>query len=140
VPREEENEGLLLLGDPGTGKSQIMHQLLDVIASRERFEAVVVYDPAGEFVEKHFNTETDIILNPLDARSCYWSPVQEIENVRHEISAPERHFVAESFFPDHPHANPTAQFLSRQHVASSPVCWPSVHHLIGLWKCLRTNL
>jgi hypothetical protein len=104
VPREEENEGLLLLGDPGTGKSQIMHQLLDVIAARERFEAVVIYDPAGEFVEKHFNPETDIILNPLDARSCYWSPVQEIENVR-------GHFVAESFFPDHPHANPTTQFF-----------------------------
>ena len=111
VPREEESEGLLLLGDPGTGKSQIMHQLLDVIASRERFEAVVVYDPAGEFLEQHFNPQTDIILNPLDARSCYWSPVQEIENVRDETSAPERRFVAESFFPDHPHANPTAQFF-----------------------------
>ncbi len=111
VPREEENEGLLLLGDPGTGKSQIMHQLLDVIASRERFEAVVVYDPAGEYVEQHFNPQTDIILNPLDARSCYWSPVHEIENVRDEISAPERHFVAESFFPDHPYASPSAQFF-----------------------------
>lgn len=111
VPREEENEGLLLLGDPGTGKSQIMHQLLDVIASRERFEAVVVYDPVGEFVEQHFNPKTDIILNPLDARSFYWSPVKEIENVRDEISAPERHFIAESFFPDHPHAAPTTQFF-----------------------------
>lgn len=111
VSREEENEGLLLLGDPGTGKSQIMHQLLDTIAGREQFEAVVVYDPAGEFVEQHFNPQTDIILNPLDARSCYWSPVQEIENVRDEISAPERHFIAESFFPDHPHTNPTSQFF-----------------------------
>jgi type IV secretory pathway TraG/TraD family ATPase VirD4 len=72
---------------------------------------VVVYDPAGEFVEQHFNPQTDIILNPLDARTCYWSPVQEIENVRAETSAPERHFVAESFFPDHPHANPTSQFF-----------------------------
>ena len=32
VPRIEENEGLLLLGDPGTGKSQVIHQLLDNIA------------------------------------------------------------------------------------------------------------
>jgi len=111
VPREEENEGLLLLGDPGTGKSQILHQLLDEITSREQFEAVVCYDPVGEFVEQHFNPETDIILNPLDARSWYWSPVQEIENVSDEISAPERLFIAESFFPDHPHASPTNQFF-----------------------------
>ena len=111
VPREEENEGLLLLGDPGTGKSQILHQLLDEITSREHFEAVVCYDPVGEFVEQHFNPETDIILNPLDARSWYWSPVQEIENVSDETSAPERLFIAESFFPDHPHASPTNQFF-----------------------------
>jgi hypothetical protein len=51
VPREEENEGLLLLGDPGTGKSQIMHQLIDEIASRKQFEAVIIYDPVGEFLE-----------------------------------------------------------------------------------------
>ena len=44
VPREEENEGLLLLGDPGTGKSQIIHQLIDEIASREQFEAAVIYE------------------------------------------------------------------------------------------------
>lgn len=111
VPREEENEGLLLLGDPGTGKSQILHQLLDEITSREHFEAVVCYDPVGEFVEQHFNPETDIILNPVDARSWYWSPIQEIENVSDEISAPERLFIAESFFPDHPHASPTNQFF-----------------------------
>jgi GTP-binding protein EngB required for normal cell division len=28
VPRIEENEGLLLLGDTGTGKSQAIHQLV----------------------------------------------------------------------------------------------------------------
>jgi hypothetical protein len=69
VPYKEENEGLLLLGDPGTGKSQIMHQLLNGIARRKQFEAVVVYDPVGEFLEHHFNPKTDLILNPLDARS-----------------------------------------------------------------------
>ncbi len=113
VPREEENEGLLLLGDPGTGKSQIMHQLIDEIASRQQFEAIVIYDPVGEFLEQHYDPETDIILNPLDARCPYWSPVDEIENVTDETSAPERYFIAESFFPDHPHSSPTTQFFNK---------------------------
>ena len=34
VPRSEENEGLLILGDPGTGKSQVIHQLLDNVTRR----------------------------------------------------------------------------------------------------------
>lgn len=55
VPRAEENEGLLLLGDPGTGKSQIIHQLLAQIALRRPPEAVVCYDPAGEFIRHHFD-------------------------------------------------------------------------------------
>ena len=113
VPREEENEGLLLLGDPGTGKSQIMHQLIDEIASRKQFEAIVIYDPVGEFLEQHYDPETDIILNPLDARCPYWNPVDEIENVCDETSAPERYFIAESFFPDHPHSSPTTQFFNK---------------------------
>jgi hypothetical protein len=113
VPREEENEGLLLLGDPGTGKSQIMHLLIDEIASRKQFEAIVIYDPVGEFLEQHYDPETDIILNPLDARCPYWNPVDEIENVSDETSAPERYFIAESFFPDHPHSSPTTQFFNK---------------------------
>lgn len=111
VPREDENEGLLLLGDPGTGKSQIIHQLLDVIASRAPQEAVVCYDPAGEFIAQHFAPGTDIVLNPLDARCPYWNLVAEIAGVEAETNAPERHFLAESFFPDHPHTAPNTQFF-----------------------------
>src|SRR5947207_14606684 len=88
VPRAEENEGLLLLGDPGTGKSQVIHQLLDNIAKRKPQEAVVVYDPAGEFIEKHFEPESDIVLNPLDARCPYWMPGFDILGVDAEVSAP----------------------------------------------------
>jgi type IV secretory pathway TraG/TraD family ATPase VirD4 len=111
IPRKEENEGLLLLGDPGTGKSQVIHQLLTVINSRVRVEAFVCYDPAGEFTERHFNPGCDLILNPLDERSPYWSPSAEIDGKDEDINAPQRHFIAESFFPDHPHASPSNQFF-----------------------------
>ncbi|HKU72926.1 MAG TPA: type IV secretion system DNA-binding domain-containing protein [Pyrinomonadaceae bacterium] len=112
VPRKEENEGLLLLGDPGTGKSQILHQLIRRIAGREQFEAVVIYDPVGEFLEHHYNPNTDLILNPLDARSPYWNPALEVSDASDEIQAAERYFVAEGFCPDHPHTPPTSQFFN----------------------------
>ena len=111
VPRAEENEGLLLLGDPGTGKSQIIHQLLEQVAERKPAEAVVCYDPAGEFIENHFDPSYDIVLNPLDARSPYWSPTMEVNYETTSTSATDRHLVAESFFPDRDHGASTTQFF-----------------------------
>jgi type IV secretory pathway TraG/TraD family ATPase VirD4 len=111
VPRAEENEGLLLLGDPGTGKSQVIHQLLGQIAMRRPPEAVVCYDPAGEFIEHHFDPSSDVVLNPLDARSPYWSPTMEVDYDGTSTSAPDRHLVAESFFPDREHGATTTQFF-----------------------------
>src|ERR1051325_3914813 len=109
VPRIEENEGLLVLGDPGTGKSQVTHQLLDNIAKRKEKEAVVVYDPAGEFIEKHFDPdEGDIVLNPLDVRCPYWKPCYEDGFIG---DAPIRQFIAESFFPHPDHSSPNTQFF-----------------------------
>jgi len=111
VPRAEENEGLLLLGDPGTGKSQVIHQLLEQIAERRPYEAVVCYDPAGEFIESHFDPSTDIVLNPLDARAPYWSPTMEIDYETTATGATDRQLVAESFFPNREHGAPTTEFF-----------------------------
>lgn len=108
VPRVEENEGLLLLGDTGTGKSQVIHQLLDKIAKRKPQEAVVVYDPAGEFIEKHYDPDEDIVLNPLDVRCPYWKPCYEDGFIG---DAPIRQFIAESFFPHPDHSSPNTQFF-----------------------------
>jgi hypothetical protein len=113
VPREEECEGMLILGDTGTGKSQILHQFLDEIKGRKEFEAVVIYDPVGEFVEHHFDPATDIILNPLDVRAPYWNPAHESQAIGDEVRAAELQFIAESFFPDHPNTPSTAQFFNK---------------------------
>jgi hypothetical protein len=111
VPYAEENEGLLLLGDPGTGKSQAIHQLIDRITERDPTEAIIIYDPAGEFIETHFNPATDVVVNPLDARCVYWAPHLETTEGNNPLTATERHFIAESFFPCPDDASPTARFF-----------------------------
>jgi hypothetical protein len=100
MPRAEETEHIMLLGDPGTGKSQTIHHFLLQIATRLPAEAVVIYDPACEFIKRHYNPERgDIILNPLDTRSPYWSPAGEIR------VPTDKKLLAESFLAGKSEAN-----------------------------------
>lgn len=100
MPRAEETEHVMLLGDPGTGKSQTIHHFLLQIAAREPAEAVVIYDPACEFIKRHYNPKRgDVILNPLDLRSPYWSPAVEVRALT------DKKLLAESFLPGKSDAN-----------------------------------
>jgi hypothetical protein len=100
IPRADETEHIMLLGDPGTGKSQTIHHFLLQIAARQPVEAVVIYDPACEFIKRHYDqTRGDVILNPLDKRSPYWSPAAEVELVT------DKNLIAESFLPGRLEAN-----------------------------------
>ncbi|HKX33278.1 MAG TPA: type IV secretion system DNA-binding domain-containing protein [Blastocatellia bacterium] len=93
MKRREEAQGLLILGDIGSGKSQILHRYLAQLAKRHD-EAVVVYDPACEFVKAHYDRRRgDVILNPLDERSPFWSSVFECKYQT------DYFMLAESFFP-----------------------------------------
>ena len=94
ISRQEEIEGIMMLGDPGTGKSQTIHHFLLQIAARQPAEAVVIYDPACEFAKRHYNPRRgDVVLNPLDQRSPFWSPSFEIHVVT------DKKLVTESFLP-----------------------------------------
>ena len=99
VPRKEETEGLLILGDPGTGKTQIMHQVLYEIGRRKPMEAIVVYDPEGEFFMNHGDPQRDYIMNPTDDRCPYWSPASEISYQNQITEAADRKMLAECFLP-----------------------------------------
>jgi hypothetical protein len=98
VPRGIESSHFLIMGDSGTGKSALIRQLLQQLAARG--ETAIVYDPALEYTGQFYNpTRGDVILNPLDARSPYWSPGDEW---RHDA---ETLTLATSLFPDRYHDN-----------------------------------
>lgn len=111
VPRNVENEGLLVLGDPGTGKSQIFHRLVMMIRRRFPAEALVCYDPEGEFVQKHFPSKNAIILNPFDSRFFYWSPAFEVNYQNLAVLAADLKMIAECFFPDRRHGAANSDFF-----------------------------
>jgi type IV secretory pathway TraG/TraD family ATPase VirD4 len=99
IPQGDESKHFLIMGDTGSGKSALIRQML-IQLTQDR-QTVIVYDPAREYVGRFYSPERgDIILNPLDARSPYWNPGDELE---HEA---ESRTIAESVFPDQPNEPP----------------------------------
>jgi hypothetical protein len=79
IPAWLECRHFAILGTTGAGKTTAMRQMLDKVEARG--EAALVYDTSGEFVAHYCRPERgDVILNPFDARSAYWSPFSEISH------------------------------------------------------------
>ena len=74
-----EVQSILLHGTPGSGKSNAINKLL--LQLRERGDMVIVYDKGCSLVKKHFNENTDVLLNPLDTRCANWSLFHECETI-----------------------------------------------------------
>ena len=95
VPRGVESSHFLIMGDTGTGKSALIRQLLLQIEARG--ETAIVYDPALEYTPQFYDPRRgDQILNPLDARTPFWTPADELRLDAEALT------LAESLFPDRP--------------------------------------
>ncbi|WP_171182152.1 type IV secretion system DNA-binding domain-containing protein [Ruegeria sp. HKCCD8929] len=86
-----------ITGTVGTGKTNAIHELLNTI--REENGRAIVYDRMGGLLRDHYDPDTDIILNPFDARSVGWSPFHEA----HTSAAFAQ--IAEVMVPDQPGSN-----------------------------------
>lgn len=75
VPHENETLHFLFGGDTGTGKSQLITSVLDVI--RPRTQRAIVTDIGGDLMSA-MAARGDVLFNPPDARSKHWSPQAEI--------------------------------------------------------------
>jgi type IV secretory pathway TraG/TraD family ATPase VirD4 len=127
IPRAIESTHLLIMGDSGTGKSALIRQLLGQL--EERGDTAIVYDPALEYTPQFYTPERgDVILNPIDARSPYWSPGDEL---RHEAEALT---LATSLFPDRVNENPFFTEGPRRIFAHLLTFRPTAEELAS-WLC-----
>lgn len=113
-PFDAELEHTLITGSPGSGKSVAMHKLLRSI--RDRGDKAVIYDPELEYIEQHYNPETDLILNPFDDRSPSWSPFYDAT--------------------DHVEWDRLAHGLFKDPKSGDPY-WASVARSLFSWTCFR---
>ena len=76
IPFADETKHFLALGATGAGKSTAIRQLLGDAARRR--DRAIIADPDGGYLARFYNpSRGDIILNPLDARSARWSPIED---------------------------------------------------------------
>lgn len=81
VPFEWQPQHFSITGGSGTGKSVIYGYFIDYIrASNKR---AIIHDRSGTYVERFYNPETDIILNPYDTRFTGWSLFSECSKPYH---------------------------------------------------------
>jgi type IV conjugative transfer system coupling protein TraD len=70
-PYKTEMAHTMFIGSTGSGKTV---QMLTMIAqSKQRGNKAVVFDLTGQYVERFYNPETDVILNPFDERCPSWT-------------------------------------------------------------------
>ena len=127
IPRATESSHLLIMGDSGTGKSALIRQMLSQL--EDRGDTAIVYDPALEYTPQFYSPERgDVILNPLDARSPYWSPGDELRHGAEALT------LATSLFPDRVNENPFFTEGPRRIFAHLLTFRPTAEELAS-WLC-----
>lgn len=105
-PFETEVEHTLIVGSPGSGKSEAIHDLIASI--RKRGDRGIVYDAELDFIRKGFNAANDVILNPFDARSPRWSPYYDA------VELPDFEKLAHSLYKSPKSGDPYWTDVARQ--------------------------
>ena len=72
LPRSVEQQHILMVGAPGSGKSVALKAMMKTIRERHR-DGAVIHDPTGEMVALFYDPARDLIINPLDSRHAPWS-------------------------------------------------------------------
>ncbi len=77
LPYSRETGGLLILGSPGSGKTQILWSMVDDLMKWDEEVKLFILDNKGDAVEKT-HSATSILLAPWDDRSCCWNIAEDV--------------------------------------------------------------
>lgn len=77
--KDTETRHFLVTGSTGSGKTNLMHQLLPQIEKKQ--QPAMIIDQTGEMVARYYNPERgDIIFNPFDDRGKAWDFFEDCSN------------------------------------------------------------
>ena len=79
-PDRAETQHTIVSGTTGSGKTVLISDLVAQI--RARGERCILYDKMGTYTRSFFDPDTDVLMNPLDARAPRWSPFYEARTPR----------------------------------------------------------
>ncbi len=71
LPFKEENKQTFAVGKPGCGKTNTFNHIIRHMLGLKR--KVMIHDYKGDYVEKFYDPQRDIIFNPLDNRCVGWT-------------------------------------------------------------------
>jgi type IV conjugative transfer system coupling protein TraD len=73
-----ETQHILVIGGTGSGKTNCFHHIMPQI--RSQGQQAIIIDTTGDFVERYYCKNHDVILNPFDQRTVPWHPWVECKN------------------------------------------------------------
>ena len=77
--KDTETRHFLVTGSTGSGKTNLMHQLLPQTEKKQ--QPAIVIDQTGEMIARYYNQERgDIIFNPFDDRGKAWDFFEDCSN------------------------------------------------------------
>jgi type IV secretory pathway TraG/TraD family ATPase VirD4 len=79
LPYADENKQTFAVGKPGSGKTNMLNQIL--LKIRELKRKAIIHDYKGDYVEKFYNPTADILFNPLDERSVGWCLFNDCQSI-----------------------------------------------------------
>ena len=92
LPTDAEPYHYLAVGSTGVGKSVAIDTFIRI--AKARGDTLVIVDSGGNFLQQHFDPDTDFVFNPYDARCVGWSPAAEMQG------AWDAQALARSIVPD----------------------------------------